>query len=345
MPKDATATKLPEVESMPESERQEVAPNGENPIDKAKEVGNVVNIFRGRGEEEEKAIERLGQLDTKETEFAPEIAPRIVEANKDAEQNIEALMGKTLIEVSALLGNPPPPANETVPEPEVTQAVKVEEKLSLEQEDAEEQSGVAGEVMSENAEALQSFCEEHQVPLDVNMMKVEDASKLTKVERLYVQTLIMKYGAGLASKNHAEKLLEAYALPDGDPERVRLLEEAERLSNTAEIREKGAMAMQRNYLDQPEIMALAGSGGNESGGSVGGGNFEAQSSPFGQEPKKPGIIGASMYGEGGVPGNGITKIETTQTTGEKVEQRKPNFIEKFFNKNLGILTGREDNRE
>ncbi len=336
-------------------ERKPVAERVESPVEQALNGGSpekIVSIFKGRGKEERAALKRLGAVEPQEAEAAPEVAAHIEEANTTATQKIDAAEKTALASIESLLGALPVPANDVSPEVvRVMPTIKVgvgsresEEMLAVEKSEetieAEEQLKVAEEVMKENAEALTSFCEEHNVPIDMKMMKVNDVSRLSQAERFYVQTLMGKHAAGEASNKHAQKLLEAVSLPEGDPQRASLMQEAEKLAADATVIEKGAMAMQQNYMNLPEIMALSAGGGDETGGSVGGG-FDAQASPFGGKPKGPeigGPRGGGMYDGGGAPGSGLTKIEAYKTPGEKVEKRKPNFIERFVNKNWKDLT-------
>lgn len=215
-------------------------------------------------------------------------------------------------------------------------------KKSEEMLEAEEQLEVADEVMRESAEALTSFCEEHHVPFDAKMLKVEDASRLTKPELFYVQTLMGKHAAGLASKKHAEKMLEAYAFSESDPRRAAVLQEAESLAKDAALKEKAALVMQQNYLNLPEISSIV---GQDSGGSLGGSNFEGAESPFGpgepqgpEEPPKTPMVGSSLYGEGGVPGSGLTKIDSYKPETAKKPERKPSFIDRWFRKQASDVT-------
>ncbi len=221
----------------------------------------------------------------------------------------------------------------------------VEQEVAIEKSEemleAEEQLEVAAEVMKENYEALNAFAQEHGLSMNEKAFEIDEKAlaRLTKPERSYAQVLMGKHAAGKASMLHAEKLLEAYELPAGDPNRNALMKEADTLAEEATLREKGAQAMQQNYMNLPEIIALsAGGGGNDSGGSYGGANFDAQASPFGEEPKTPSRGGAALYDGGGAPGSGLTNITAYKTSGEKVEKRKPNFIERFFNKNWKDMT-------
>lgn len=361
----------------------------ESPVEKALERGpeNVVSIFRGRAEEEKKALERLGSLEPEEAEAVPEATEKIEAANRKMAQEIAEVEQSALTKVESLLGTPPaPPAEavkiapvvavgeapktETLPAeavktapiktvgeqapaaPEAT-AVKVmptikvgetapEQTVEKSEEalEAEEQLQFAEEVMKENAEALASFCEEHHVPFDAKRMKIQDASRLTKTERFYLQTLMGKHEAGLASKRHAEKLQEAYAFSENDPRRAALLQEAETLAKQAALKEKAAMVMQQNYLNLPEIAALV--GGSGTGGSAGGADFEAQPSPFGPgEPRGPetpstGGMGG-LYDGGGAPGSGLTEVKAYKSQAEKVDKPKPSLIDRFVKGNVGKI--------
>lgn len=380
----SAARPLPEEQSpvLETTERKSAPERAERPVEKALEGGSpekIVSIFQGRATEEKQAMERLGLVDPEEAEAVPEAAAKVAEMTEQTRQKIDQVTSTTLMEVQALLGTPPAPANESMPVAAPAEATAVEAPVieevqtapvavateapkaetvqvmptikvgeaapeqeptpetSPEASEAAEQHEVAEEVMRENAEALTSFCHEHNVPFDGATMKVTDDSKLSRAERFYVQTLMGKYEAGAASKQHAEKLLEASRLPEGDPSRAALEAEAQRLAADAAVKEKAAMVIQQNYMNLPEIIAIAGGGGNESGGSYGGSNFEAQASPFGQKPPTGGSRGG-MYDVGGAPGSGLTKIEAYKTPAEKVEKRKPNFIERFFNKNWKDLT-------
>lgn len=337
----------------------------------------VVSIFKGRADEEKQALERLGELEPNEAEAVPEEVARVAELSEQARKKIDQVTLTALEEVRALLGTPPAPANEnavaapspvaasetvkTMPIVSVGEAPKTEVKpvvetvqiaptvaeqeiaveKSEEMIEAEEQLEVAAEVMKEHYEALNAFAKEHGLPMNETAFEIgeKDLVKLTKPERSYAQVLMGKHAAGQASMRHAEKLLEAYELPEGDPNRKALMEEAETLAQEATVREKGAQVMQQNYMNLPEIAALAaGGGGNESGGSYGGTSFDAQASPFGGEPKTPSRSGAALYDGGGAPGSGLTNVKAYKTGGEKVEKRKPNFIERFFNKNWKDMT-------
>lgn len=373
-------------------ERASAPERVETAVEKALESGsteNVINIFKGRAEEEKQALERLGVLEPEEAEAVPEQASRVTELTEQARRKIDQAATTALEEVKSLLGTPPAPAKEVAPVTETPKAeaipvetvktmpvvavgeapkaevatveavsvmptVKIGEvvpeaetsavdvtEVSPEQADAEEQRDVAAEVIRENAEALSAFAKEHGLTMNEQAFTIaeSDLAKLTKPERMYAQVLMGKREAGRASMLHAEKLLAAHEFPDGDPKRAELMREAEALAADASLKETAAQVMQQNYMNLPEIIALAGGGGNESGGSYGGSGFEAQTSPFGGEPKQPtGSSVGGLYDGGGQPGSGLTEIKAYKTPPEKVEKRKPNFIERFFNKNWRDMT-------
>ncbi|MCR4256434.1 MAG: hypothetical protein NUW08_01880 [Candidatus Uhrbacteria bacterium] len=343
----SAARPLPEEHpsALEKAERKPTPERAERPVEKALEGGSpekIVSIFQGRATEEKQAMERLGLVEPEEAEAVPEEATRVAKVTEQTCQKIDQVASSTLMEVQALLGTLPVPTVETVmvaptvavgdvaPKAEVAPVEKSEEEL-----EADEQRAVAAEVIKENYEALSGFAKEHDLSLNEQAFQIaeQDLLRLTKPERMYAQVLMGKHAAGRGSLLHAEKLIEAYELPEGDPKRTELMEEAQKLANDALVKEKGAQAMQQNYMNLPEIMALAGVGGDETGGGYGGANFEAQSSPFGEKPPTGGSRGGGMYDVGGAPGSGLTKIEAYKASSAEVKKRKPNFIERFFNKN------------
>lgn len=365
----STAAILPEEEprAVESAERIATPERVESAVEKTLSGGspeNVARIFRGRADEEKQALARLGELESDETEAVPEEAARVAQLTERTRQKIDQVTSTALDEVRALLGTPPAPANENATaEPETVEAprseavqvmptVKVGEIAPTEQEapvekpeevlETDEQRDVAAEVIKENYEALAGFAHEHGLSLNEEAFQIaeNDLTKLTKPERMYAQVLMGKHAAGRASMLHAEKLLEAYELPEGDPKRIELMKEAQKLANEALVREKGAQVMQQNYMNLPEIMALAGGGGDETGGGYGGANFEAQASPFGGKPQGPevgGSRGGGMYDVGGAPGTGLTEIKAYKTEGAKVEEPKPSWVDRFVGGNVGKI--------
>ncbi len=210
--------------------------------------------------------------------------------------------------------------------------------------DAEEQRDIAAEMLREEFAALDGFTKEHGVAIDnsnpnnINVTN-QELNKLTNVERSYVQVLTGKHMAANASLRHAEKLLEAYSVPETDPQRAVLMAEAKSLEEEAKLKEIAAQIMQDQYVKMPEIIALmgAGGGGDNTGGSYGGNGFEPANSPFGEGPKQPKHMTAALYSGGGVSGEDIAKIEAYKTPDAKVV-RKPSFIDRWFRRNVSDLT-------
>lgn len=348
----STARPLPEEQRsvVETAERKPTPERAERPIEQALESGSpekIVSIFQRRAAEEKQARERLGLVEPEEAEAVPEEAARVAEVTEQTHQKIDEVTSTTLMEVQALLGTPPVPTVEAVkvapivavgdvaPKAEVAPVEKSEEVL-----EADEQQGVAAEVIKENYEALSAFAKEHGLSLNEEAFQIaeNDLTRLTKPERQYAQVLMGKHAAGRASMLHAEKLLEAYELPERDPKRIELMEEAETLAGEAALREKGAQVMEQNYMNLPEIMALAAAGGgDDTGGSIGGAGFEAQKSPFGEKPPVGGSRGGGMYDVGGAPGSGLTEVKAYKTEGAKVEESKPSWVDRFVGGNVGKI--------
>jgi hypothetical protein len=227
-----------------------------------------------------------------------------------------------------------------VPAPVVETATEIQpEKNEL----AEKQKAEAEEAMQEDLAALKAYAQEHHLTLDSNTLQIPDQQLqgLMPVERTYIAVLQTKYHAGDASRAHAEALMAVAA--ETDPEKKKELSaRAFEAAEVATLKEKAATILNTQYMNLPEIIALAGGGpGNQTGGSFSGEAF-SQPSPFGGEPKPPQeppvMASGPLYTGGGASGDGIAKIEAYKTPDAKVPPRKPNFIERFFNRNVRDLT-------
>lgn len=331
----------------------------ENPIEKAFGEGNpekVVSIFRGRADDERKALNLLTRLEPVELDAAPVEALQVKAANDNADRQITEAEEKALQEVVKVMpiikvGEVPKPVEAIIPTsiikvgevaPEVAPVetvkmmpiIKVGEVPNASPElvhDAEEQRDEEEEKLKEAREALGSFTKEHELIIDTsdpNNIKApeENLTKLSHVERSYVYTIIGRYLAANTALRHAEKLLEAYSVPENDPKRAGLIAEAQSLAEEARLKGVAAQIMQDQYVKLPEIAALADGGGGEStGGSMGGG-FTAVDSPYVGKPPQKGL-GAPLYTGGGTPGGGIASIEALKTQGGEVK-REPSWIDK-----------------
>ncbi len=272
---------------------------------------------------------------------ANDVTPETVQAQSEVAQAVEM---QPIIAVGEQVSATEAKAVETRPViavGEVASTAETAVEKSEEVLEAEEQRDVAAEVIKENYEALSGFAKEHGLTFDVTTAQVPEVqlAKLTQSERMYVQVLMGKHAAGRSSMLHAEKLLQASEFPQGDPKRLELMREAESLAADAALKETAAQAMQQNYLNLPEIAALAGGGGT--GGSVGGADFEAQRSPFGGEPEGPNIpsggAGGLYDGGGGAPGHGVAEIKSYKTPDAKADKPKPSLVDRFVKGNVGKI--------
>ena len=348
------AVALQPEESLPAQEAvvsNEVAQ--ESPIEKAIQGENpekVINIFRGRAQKEKEALGLLGQLNPEELAAAPSEALEVKAANDNASEKISAAESLAIQKVAEVI----PMTQVEVPAPVIAEAApevatEVVHELNASAElvkDAEDQRDIAAELLKEEFEALSAFTKEHGITIDTsdsNNIKVQDSelSKLTKVERSYVYTLVGKHQAGNASMRHAEKLLEAYSVPESDPRRAALMAEAQSLAEEAKLKEVAAHIIQEQYVKLPEIAALVGAvGGENTGGSMGGSDFSPADSPYGQGPKKTESRASAVLGYGGVGGEGLVKIDAYKPpdAGPAVV-KKPSLIDRWFRKNVSDLTG------
>ncbi|MCC6564069.1 hypothetical protein IT087_04215 [Candidatus Uhrbacteria bacterium] len=361
LPKQEAATeaaKPAKVESM-------VVPRLESMLEKG-DVNGVKEMIKGMTKAAAEGMQALQEFPEETQAALMEAAPEEMKALSEAqaasqaklEQAEQALLRDLGTQEAANDVMPVEAANEAPAEVPVAAPVeavqvmpimKVGEAPNASPElvrDAEEQRDVAAEMLKEEYAALSGFTKEHGLTIDnsnpnnINVSN-QDLNKLTNVERSYVQVLTGKHMAANASLRHAEKLLEAYSVPEGDPRRVALEAEAKSLEEEAILKEKAAQIMQDQYVKLPEIIALTGGGGDSTGGSYGGHSFEPAASPFGGEPKPPQeppkFTAAPLYGGGGVPGEGIAKIEAYKTPDSKVT-RKPSFIDRWFRRNVSDLT-------
>lgn len=372
MPPQAAAAQLPnpaeELQSTPEA-AVETQKGPENAIDQAMETANVekvVSIFRGRANQEKQALARLGQMDAEELEASPDASAQVEAANdasykeidqaeEQAIQEVVSVMepgivaAETEVAKEAVTEAAPAPVVEAVkaaPVVVVEDAPPVLEVKAERNEMAEQQKIEAEEVMKADLDALKAYAQEHHLTLDAatNSIPEGQLSGLMPVERTYVAVLQAKYRAGEASKAHAETLMAVAA--ETDPTKKKeLSQQALALSEDAALKEKAATMMNAQYMSLPEISALFG-GGNPTGGSYGGNAFEKPASPIGGKPKEPPpeapiYAGQPLYTGGGTPGDGIAKIEAYKTPDSKVaprKPRKPNFIERWVNRNVKDLT-------
>jgi hypothetical protein len=355
----AAAAVLPDEspEVLPKQEASAEAKAPENPIEKALGETNpekVVSIFKGRASEEKKALELLSRLEPVELDAAPVEALQVKAANDNADRQITEAEEKALQEVGkvmpAIIPSPTIKVGEAAPEiaaPEIAtaeatvEAVKIMPILKVGEvpnaspevvHDAEEQRDEAEDRLVEARQALGGFAKEHDLTVDTtdpNNIKVseKDLTKLSDVERSYVYTIIGRYLSANTSQRHAEKLLEAYSVPESDPKRAMLMAEAQSLGEEARLKGVAAQIMQDQYTKLPEIAALAGGGGGEStGGSMGGGEFHAVDSPYaGKPPQK--FLGAPLYTGGGTPAGGVATIDALKTQDAKVT-KEPSWIDK-----------------
>lgn len=342
----------------------------------SEKIENVVSIFRGRANQEKQALARLGEMDAEELESSPDATAQVEAANNASYKQIDQAEEQAIQEIVGVMepANEPMEAPEpkvvemqaaSVVEPvPVVEAVKVAPTIAVEEapkvevkaernEIAEQQKLEAEESMKADLEALQGYAQEHRLTLDAEH-NIPDAQLqgLLPVERTYVAVLQTKYKAAEASKLHAEALMAVAA--ETDPaKKKQLAQEAFALSEDAALKEKAATMMNAQYMNLPEIAAMVGLG-NPTGGSYGGNAFEAPpSGPSSGGPEDGGggppdlrviqggkgsYTSAPMYTGGGVSGDGIAKIEAYKTPDAKVTPRKPNFIERFFNRNVKDLT-------
>lgn len=337
-----------------------VLPRLESMLEKG-DVAGVKEMIRSMAKAAETNMSALQEF-PEETRIAlAEAAPEEMKALDEAQASTKLKLAQAEQALLADLGTSETANEAPVAAPAPVEAVKVlpaikieapvqapaiEEKveeLPEKNEMAEQQKTEAQESMKEDLEALQNYAKEHHLALDPNTLEIpaDQLNALMPVERAYVAVLQAKYHAGDASLAHAEALMAVAA--EKDPaKKQELSAKAFELSQISSMKEKVATVLNSQYMNMPEIIALAGGGpGNPTGGSFSGQNFD-QASPFGGQPKgpeePPKYPGAPLYTGGGVPGDGIAKIETMKTPDTVVQKRIPNFIERFFNRNVKDLT-------